>query len=184
MRTSRRSGPVGLLLTHSFGIFAAIAGQRRQNYASLSSAPERDICTAMTDLSSHPSAPAVQENRAAFQRRRRCTGGSPRPCSGCFVLGNFGIVLWITLFSGYGDALGYHWNSFDNFLLGMGRLTAFLAGYLALIVVLLLARLPFLERIVGFDRLTIWHRWTGHAVIYLVLAHVVAHVWGYAKQAG
>ena len=52
-----------------------------------------------------------------------------------------------------------------------------------MIVVLLLARLPFLERIVGFDRLTVWHRWTGHAVIYLALAHVVCTVWGYA-QAG
>ena len=66
-------------------------------------------------------------------------------------------------------------------LLGLGRITALLAGYLALIEVLLLARLPFLERIVGFDRLTFWHRWNGHAVLDLVLAHVVFSVWGYAK---
>ncbi len=138
----------------------------------------------MTDLSSHPSAPAVPEDRAAFQRRRRLHRRIASLVLWVLVLGNLGIVLWITLLSGYGDALGYHWNSFDNFLLGMGRLTAFLAGYLALIVVLLLARLPFLERIVGFDKLTIWHRWTGHAVIYLVLAHVVCTVWGYAKQDG
>jgi hypothetical protein len=50
--------------------------------------------------------------------------------------------------------------------------------------VLLLARLPALERIVGFDRLTIWHRWNGHAVIDLVLAHVVFTVWGYARTDG
>ena len=67
-------------------------------------------------------------------------------------------------------------------LIGLGRLTALLAGYLALIEVLLLARLPFLERLVGFDRLTIWHRRNGHAVIGLVLAHVVFSVWGYARQ--
>ena len=59
-----------------------------------------------------------------------------------------------------------------------------LAGYLALVEVLLLARLPFLERIVGFDRLTVWHRWNGHAVLDLVLAHVVFSVWGYAKIDG
>jgi hypothetical protein len=29
-----------------------------------------------------------------------------------------------------------------------------------LIQVVLLARLPFLERLAGFDRLTVWHRWT------------------------
>ena len=49
---------------------------------------------------------------------------------------------------------------------------------------LLLARLPFLERAVGFDRLTVWHRRNGHAVIGLVLAHVVFSVWGYARQDG
>ena len=49
---------------------------------------------------------------------------------------------------------------------------------------LLLARLPFLERLVGFDRLTIWHRWNGHAVLDLALAHVVFTVWGYAKLDG
>ncbi len=93
-------------------------------------------------------------------------------------------LLWL-LGKGDGDGVAYHWfTSFDNFLLGAGRLTAFLAGYFALIEVLLLARLPFLERYVGFDRLTIWHRWNGHAVIYLALAHVVFTVWGYAKQDG
>lgn len=98
-----------------------------------------------------------------------------------FVLGNLAYILWITLFSGDGDALGYHWNSFSNFLLGMGRLTAFLAGYLALIEVVLLARLPFLERLAGFDRLTVWHRWNGHAVLDLILAHVFFTVWGYSR---
>ena len=101
-----------------------------------------------------------------------------------FALGNLAAILYITLFSSSGDALNYHWNSFDAALLGVGRLTAFLAGYFALIEVILLARVPFLERLVGFDRLTIWHRWNGHAVIYLALAHVICTVWGYAKQDG
>ncbi len=98
-----------------------------------------------------------------------------------FVFGNALGILWIWG-GGGGDGLGYHWHSFDSALLGMGRITALLAGYLALIEVLLLARLPFLERLVGFDRLTIWHRWNGHAVLDLVLAHVVFSVWGYAQQ--
>jgi predicted ferric reductase len=46
--------------------------------------------------------------------------------------------------------------------------------------VLLLARLPAVERLVGFDRLTVWHRWNGHACLELILAHVVLSVWGYA----
>jgi predicted ferric reductase len=44
----------------------------------------------------------------------------------------------------------------------------------------LLARIPALERLVGFDRLTVWHRWNGHACIDLIVAHVLLTVWGYA----
>ncbi len=98
-----------------------------------------------------------------------------------FFIGNGVGVIWIWG-SGGGDGLAYHWHNFDEVLLGMGRITALLAGYLALVEVLLLARLPFLERLVGFDRLTFWHRWNGHAVLDLALAHVVFSVWGYAKQ--
>jgi predicted ferric reductase len=100
-----------------------------------------------------------------------------------FLLGNVVAILAI-VGGGGGDGLGYHWTSFDDILLGLGRLTAFLAGYLALVEVVLLARLPFLERLVGFDRLTVWHRWNGFAVVGLVIAHVFFSVWGYARQDG
>jgi len=46
--------------------------------------------------------------------------------------------------------------------------------------VILLARIPTLERAIGFDRLTVWHRWNGHVCIDLVIAHVIFTVWGYA----
>jgi predicted ferric reductase len=62
----------------------------------------------------------------------------------------------------------------------VGRITGLLSAYLALLQVILLARLPALERSVGFDRLTVWHRWNGHLCIDLVVAHVVFTVWGYA----
>ena len=45
---------------------------------------------------------------------------------------------------------------------------------------LLLARLPWLDRLLGFDHLTVVHRWNGHATIALVVAHTVLSVWGYA----
>ena len=102
---------------------------------------------------------------------------------GVFALGNAVGIVWFWG-SGGADGLGYHWHSFGAALIGLGRLTALLAGYLALVEVLLLARLPFLERAVGFDRLTVWHRRNGYAVIGLVLAHVVFSVWGYARQDG
>lgn len=98
-----------------------------------------------------------------------------------FLAGNAAGVVWLWG-AGGADGLGYHWHSVESALVGMGRITALLAGYLALVEVLLLARLPFLERAAGFDRLTIWHRRNGFLVVALVLAHVVFSVWGYAIQ--
>src|SRR5436309_9748311 len=62
----------------------------------------------------------------------------------------------------------------------LGRLTGLFSAYLALIQLLLLARLPVLERLMGFDRLTVWHRRNGKLCIALVAAHVVCITIGYA----
>ena len=67
-----------------------------------------------------------------------------------------------------------------DLLTSLGRITGLLGAYLALVQVLLLARLPPLERLVGFDRLTVWHRRNGRAVILLLLAHTVLVTIGYA----
>jgi len=61
-----------------------------------------------------------------------------------------------------------------------GRVTGLLGAYLLLLQVLLLARLPPLERSVGFDRLTVWHRRNAKLVMILVVAHVVLITIGYA----
>jgi predicted ferric reductase len=56
-------------------------------------------------------------------------------------------------------------------LTSAGRITALLGAYLALIAVLLLARVPVLERLAGFDRLAVWHRWAARACLLLLLGH-------------
>jgi predicted ferric reductase len=98
------------------------------------------------------------------------------------------LLLWIVV-AGNAAAIVYLWVHGGNvsgglstgeWLTSFARLTGLLASYLALLQVLLLARLPWLERLVGFDRLSVWHRWNGHATLDLVLAHVVLSVWGYA----
>src|SRR5689334_775607 len=65
-------------------------------------------------------------------------------------------------------------------LTSAGRLLGLLGAYCALVQLLLLARVPALERALGFDRLAIWHRRNGKACLYLVLAHVVLILAGYA----
>jgi predicted ferric reductase len=70
----------------------------------------------------------------------------------------------------------------QGLVLALGRLTG-LGGALALVAQLvLIARVPWLERRLGMDRLTSWHRWTGTWVLCLVLAHVVLITVGYAEQ--
>jgi predicted ferric reductase len=88
---------------------------------------------------------------------------------------NAGIIVWLWIHGG-----NLHSDSTGDLFTSIGRITGLLAAYLALLQVILLARLPALERAVGLDRLSVWHRWNGHACIDLVVAHVIFTVWGYA----
>ena len=108
---------------------------------------------------------------AAGLSRRRAAGS----LSSAIVLGNAGVIVWLWIHGG-------NWTlaSTGDVLTSIARLTGLLSAYLALLQVVLLARVPALERLVGFDRLSVWHRRNGHACLYLVVAHVVAIVIGYA----
>ncbi|HWS33383.1 MAG TPA: ferredoxin reductase family protein [Actinoplanes sp.] len=67
---------------------------------------------------------------------------------------------------------------------GFGQVGRLLGLYLALVMtvqVLLVARLPLLDRAFGMDRLTGWHRWTGFAVFWLALLHPSFVVVGFAR---
>ena len=116
---------------------------------------------------------------------------APLPRSRSHVRRTVGLALvWIVVL-GNGAAIFWLWahgGNLDNKTTGealtsVARITGLLSAYLALIQVVLLARIPALEQLVGFDRLTVWHRWNGHATIDLVVAHVFFSVWGYALMA-
>ncbi len=64
------------------------------------------------------------------------------------------------------------------------RLCGLLGAYLILVSLVLLARLPLLDRVAGFARLTVWHRRAGTAGLLLVLAHAVLITVGYAAADG
>src|SRR4051794_31997035 len=93
-------------------------------------------------------------------------------------------VVWLVAWSIYvGNIVALAWIWVDNGNLAMhttadllarsAGLAGLLAAYLALVQVVLLARLPILERLAPFDRLTQWHRWNGHLCVALVIVHVV-----------
>ncbi|BCJ40291.1 oxidoreductase [Actinoplanes ianthinogenes] len=54
-----------------------------------------------------------------------------------------------------------------------GRLTGLVAADLMLVQVLLMARIPLVERAFGQDRLARWHRWTGFSSFWLMVVHIV-----------
>jgi ferredoxin-NADP reductase len=65
----------------------------------------------------------------------------------------------------------------------LGRLTGLLAAYAMIVVVVLVARVPPLERAIGQDRLVAWHRKLGPWPLYLLLDHAVLITVGYAQAA-
>jgi predicted ferric reductase len=65
----------------------------------------------------------------------------------------------------------------------LGRFAGLTGAYLMLILVLLIGRLPFLERVVGQGRLVRWHRLVAPWALTLILAHAVLITVGYAAVA-
>ncbi len=68
-------------------------------------------------------------------------------------------------------------------LIAGGRLAGFTGAYLLLLMVLLIARIPWLERSVGQDRLIRWHRHIAPWAIILIGLHIVLVTLGYAQLA-
>jgi predicted ferric reductase len=92
------------------------------------------------------------------------------------LIANLAVVTWLWLRDGgVTDAHGT-----PAVLTSAGRITGLLAAYSALVQVVLLSRIPWFERLTGFDRLTVWHARNGKACILLLLAHVVLITLGYA----
>lgn len=62
----------------------------------------------------------------------------------------------------------------------IGQLTGILGAYAVLLELLLMARVPWLERFIGLDRIAVWHRWNGFAAVWLLVAHTLFITMGYA----
>jgi predicted ferric reductase len=69
-----------------------------------------------------------------------------------------------------------------GYLTAAGRVTGLLAAYLLLVLVALMARIPWLEHHVGSDVLARHHRALGEYTVALAIAHTVLIILGYATQ--
>ncbi len=66
----------------------------------------------------------------------------------------------------------------------VGQVTALLGTYLALVQLVLMSRSPWLERVLGSERLMVWHRWTGFACLWLLVGHAVFTTLGFGMTDG
>ncbi|WP_199830280.1 ferredoxin reductase family protein [Streptomyces viridochromogenes] len=78
------------------------------------------------------------------------------------------------------EALFLSAGSGKNGVLTVAKFFGLHAALLMLFQLLLVARLPWLDRRIGMDRLTVWHRWVGFSLLWTVLTHATLVVLGYA----
>jgi len=83
------------------------------------------------------------------------------------------IAMW------WANTPGASLHTFADRLTGAGRITGLFGTYLILVQVVLMARVPWLDRSIGTDRLAAWHRSNGQYTICLIVAHTFLIVWGY-----
>jgi hypothetical protein len=84
---------------------------------------------------------------AAVQRRRLERARAAGVLA--FLAASAGVIVWLWV---HGGNLDVH--TTGEWLTSLARLTGLLSAYLALLQVLLLARIPALERAIGLDRLS------------------------------
>ena len=88
-------------------------------------------------------------------------------------------LLWVVFLWAHGGGI-QGLSSWSNGLMSTGRLTGLLASVLLLVQVILIARLPILERAFGQDRLLQQHRIVGFTSFNMMVAHIVLITWAYA----
>ncbi|MFI6020177.1 ferric reductase-like transmembrane domain-containing protein [Streptomyces sp. NPDC051287] len=97
-----------------------------------------------------------------------------RTCLYAVLAVNAAVVAWLFARAGFAS----------NALIVIGRLLGLYGALVMAFQLVLVARLPWLDRRIGMDRLTSWHRWTGFALLWTLLGHVVFIAFGYADGTG
>jgi predicted ferric reductase len=134
-------------------------------------------------MHSTPAASAKRAGPESAYRHGHRPGPAPWPrivdvCAALVGVG-FGVAIGTVVI---GESRG-SLSAPGGLLTAEGRLAGFTGAYLILIMVLLVARLPWLERSVGQDRLIRWHRRVAPWALGLITAHVVFITLGYAQAA-
>jgi predicted ferric reductase len=112
-------------------------------------------------------APVLHDRRARLDTAVRLGAGAG------LWLSLLAVTYWWAAGGGVQDLAGWR-----DGLTSAGRLTGLAASDLLLAQVLLMARVPVLERAFGQDELVRLHRLTGFTSFNLMVAHIVLITWG------
>lgn len=93
-------------------------------------------------------------------------------------------ILVTALFWWRGSSALFADGSLDGWLIALGRLFGLCLQIGLLVQLILISRLPFVERAYGFDRLNRVHRTLGYVLVASVILHPVMLVVGYAMASG
>src|SRR5579883_2935205 len=86
----------------------------------------------------------------------------------------------MVLFLWWHDTLAASLNGWGADLTAAGRITGLLGTYLVLVEVVLMGRVRWLDQLIGMDRLAVWHKRNGFYAVWLLIAHALLTIWGYA----
>ncbi|HUZ25070.1 MAG TPA: ferredoxin reductase family protein [Streptosporangiaceae bacterium] len=122
--------------------------------------------------------------RAGKRRNVAATGSAPpRPALVKTALVVVGTGLGLTVGLAITAETGSQLAATGGLATFAGSLTGLVGTYLALVMVLLVSRIPFVERVLGQDGLLRWHRRLAPWPISLLIAHAVLITVGYAQAA-
>lgn len=110
---------------------------------------------------------------ATSQRVRR--GSVPPSVAARWVLWAFVVVNLVIV-----ETLFFTAGAGKNDILTVAKFFGMHAALVMMLQLLLVARLPWLDRRIGMDRLTVWHRWVGFTLLWTILTHATLVVLGYA----
>lgn len=116
--------------------------------------------------------PSETELRSRARRRR---GAADVLAVAAWGSAAMAVALW--LFSGPVDLSG-----FGQVLVAAGIVAGLVGTDLILVMLLLAARLPFIDRLVGHDKAMVQHGKLGKPALYLLLAHAALLIGGYAAE--
>src|SRR3954462_15814243 len=127
--------------------------------------------------------PRVERPAGLARPRARRRPNAPawwRDAVGAFTWGSMLVVTGLWVAGGGVRDLG----AVASGLTSLGRLTGLVGSDLLLIQVLLMARIPMIERSYGLDEVARRHRLVGFTSFNLMVAHIVLITLGYAAQYG